>query len=37
MKLVDLSKILYHNPEIIKTMMKYNKGFGVVKVENENE
>ena len=27
----------YPNPEIIKTMMKYNKGFGGVKVENENE
>jgi hypothetical protein len=28
---------LHINPLIIKTMMKYNKGFGVVKVENENE
>ena len=27
----------YPNPEIIKTMMKYNKGFGAPKVMNENE
>ena len=37
MKMLDLSKIFYPNPEIIKTMMKFNKGFGAVKVENENE
>ena len=28
---------LHINPEIIKTLMKYNKGFGGPKVNNENE